>query len=118
MTTTDDIRRWATALPEVEESSHFRFHVPVFTVRGRTFLGMGRDETTAVFGVAEDRAAEEAAADPEHCESVRRPDARRSFLGLQVRLAGVPAERLTALVTEAWRHQAPTRLVAQHDRTT
>ncbi|HEY3501679.1 MAG TPA: MmcQ/YjbR family DNA-binding protein [Actinocatenispora sp.] len=118
MTTTDDMRRWASALPEVEESSHFRFHVPVFKVRGRTFLGMGRDETTAVFCIAEDRAAEEAAADPDHCESVRRPDARRSFLGLRVRLAGIPADRVAALVTEAWRHQAPKRLAATNDRPT
>lgn len=43
MTTTDDIRRWAMALPEVEETSHFRFHVPVFKIRGRTFLGLGKD---------------------------------------------------------------------------
>ena len=41
MTTTDDIRRWAMALPEVEETSHFRFHLPVFKIRGRTFLGPG-----------------------------------------------------------------------------
>jgi hypothetical protein len=47
--TTEDIRRWAMALPEVEETSHFRFHVPLWKVRGQ--------------------------------------DARRSFLGLQVRLA-------------------------------
>ncbi|WP_268815957.1 hypothetical protein [Amycolatopsis alkalitolerans] len=30
MTTTEKIRRWALALPGVEEASHFRFHVPVF----------------------------------------------------------------------------------------
>ena len=41
MTTTGDIRRWAMALPEVEETSHF--HVPVFKIRGRTFLGLGKD---------------------------------------------------------------------------
>ncbi|GAA4213355.1 MmcQ/YjbR family DNA-binding protein [Actinocatenispora rupis] len=116
MSGTDDVRQWATALPEVEESSHFRFHVPVFKVRGRTFLGMGRDGTTAVFCIAEERAAEEAAADPGRCTPQRRPDARRSFLGLEVRLDGLPAERLAALVTEAWRQQAPKRLVAEYDR--
>ena len=115
MITTDDIRRWATALPEVEEKSHFRFHVPVFRVRGRTFLGMGKDETTAVFCISEQRAAAEAAADPANCASVRRQDARRSFLGLQVELGGVSAERITSLVEEAWRQQAPKRLVAERD---
>jgi hypothetical protein len=29
VTTTDDIRRWAMALPEVEETSHFRSRVPI-----------------------------------------------------------------------------------------
>ncbi|GAA2757394.1 hypothetical protein [Actinopolymorpha rutila] len=53
MTSTNDIRRWATAFPEVEETERFRFHVPVFEVRGRTFVGMGQDATTAVFRVAE-----------------------------------------------------------------
>jgi hypothetical protein len=75
MTTTDDIRRWAMALPEVEETSHFRFHVPVFKIRGRTFLGLGKDQTTAVFCVSEQEADQAAAADPGSCQAVRRGDA-------------------------------------------
>lgn len=63
MTITDEIRRWAVALPEVEEPSHFRFHTPVFKVRGRTFLGLGKDETTAVFCIGEQQADHAAAAD-------------------------------------------------------
>jgi hypothetical protein len=70
VTTTEEIRRWATALPEVEETSHFRFHVPVFKVRGRTFLGMGQDETTAEFCVSERAAGEAAAADPVRAENL------------------------------------------------
>ena len=116
MTDTDGIRRWATALPEVEETSHFRFHVPVWKVRGKTFLGMGRGETTAVFCISEPEADEAAAADPATYAAVRRQDARRSFLGLQAELNGVPAERVRELVEMAWRHQAPKRLVADHDR--
>lgn len=64
------------ALPEVEELSHFRFHVPVFKVRGRTFLGMGADEQTAVFCIDEQDADRAAASDPTTCEAVRRRDAR------------------------------------------
>jgi hypothetical protein len=116
VTTTDDIRRWATVLPEVEETSHFRFHVPIWKVRGKTFLGMGRDETTAVFCVAEQDADRAAAADPATCEAVRRLDARRSFLGLQVTLAAMPAERIKELTEQAWRQHAPKRLAAEHDR--
>ena len=117
MTTTEEIRRWATALPEVDESSHFRFHVPVFKVRGRTFLGMGKDESTAVFCVSE-RAADEAAGDaPATYEAVRRRDATKSFLGLQVQLTNVAPARVHGLVEEAWREQAPKRLIAEYDRT-
>ena len=116
MTTTDNIRHWAMALPEVEETSHFRFHVPIWKVRGRTFLGMGRDETTAVFCVSEQETDDAAAADPATCAAVRRQDARRSFLGLQVDLGNVPAERIKDLTERAWRQQAPKRLAAEHDR--
>jgi hypothetical protein len=115
-TTTEDIRRWAVALPEVEETSHGRFHVPVFKVRGRTFVGMGRDETTAVFCISEQQAGHAAAADPGACEAVRRQDARRSFLGLQVDLGGLPPTRIQCLVEEAWRQQAPRKLAAERDR--
>ena len=116
VTTTEEIRHWATALPEVEETSHFRFHVPVFKVRGRTFLGMGKDETTAVFCVSARAADEAAAADPATCEAVRRRDARRSFLGLQVQLTNISPARVRGLVQEAWRQQAPEQLVTEHDR--
>lgn len=114
MTTTDQIRALATALPEVTEKQHFRFKVPLWQVRGRTFLGMGRDETTAVFCISEESANAAAAADPEHAAAVRRMNAQRSFLGLEVRLAGVPPERVEALVREAWVAQAPKTLVKHY----
>lgn len=115
-TTTDEIRGWAAALPEVTEKQHHLFKVPVWQVRGRTFLGMGRDQTTAVFCITEQSAGAAAEADPEHCSPQRRRDARRSFLGLEVRLAGVPKERIEALVHEAWASQAPKSLVKQHGK--
>ncbi|MGH3436963.1 MAG: MmcQ/YjbR family DNA-binding protein [Sciscionella sp.] len=115
VTTTGDIRQWATALPEVEETSHFLFHVPVFKVRGRTFLGMGKGETTVVFRVSEQQANQMAAAAPATCEAVRRLDARRSFLGLQVQLRNASAERVRSLIEQAWRQQAPKRLITEHD---
>ena len=114
MTATEEIRALAMALPEVTEKQHFLFKVPQWQVRGKAFLGMGRDETTAVFRVSKDFADAVAAADPEHGASVRRTDARRSFLGLELRLAGVPPERIQQLVREAWATQAPKRLVRQH----
>ncbi|MBO0772186.1 MAG: hypothetical protein J2P35_12080 [Actinobacteria bacterium] len=116
MTSTDDIRRCAMALPEVEEISHHLFHVPVWKVLGRTFLGMSKDETTAVFCISEQAANEAAAADPAAFAAVRRKDARRSFLGLQAELGRLSPERMRNLAEQAWRNQAPKRLATEHDR--
>jgi hypothetical protein len=41
-------------------------------------------------------------------------DARRSFLGLEVRRTEVAAERVEALVREAWAAQAPKTLITKH----
>lgn len=112
--TTREIRAWAMALPEVRELRHFRFKVPLWQVRSRTFAGMGRDETTAVFCITEESARVAAEDDPESAAVVRRPNAQRSFLGLEVRLADTPGERVHALVIEAWDAQAPKTLAAQH----
>jgi hypothetical protein len=111
---TGDIRAWAMALPEVSEKQHFRFKVPLWQVRDKTFLGMGRNETTAVFCITEESAAARAAADPENAAAVRRMDSRRSFLGLEVRLVGTSPEMLQELVREAWVAQAPKTLIKQH----
>lgn len=98
---TDLIRGWAMSLPEVTEKQHFRFKAPLWQARGKTFLGLGRDSTTAVFCISEASAEAAAAADPEHAAAVRRMDARRSFLGLEVQLDCVHRDRLEALVREA-----------------
>lgn len=114
VTGTSQIRAWAMALPEVTEKRHHRFGVPVWQVRGRTFAGMGRDEATVVVCITEESAAAAAAADPGHAAAVRRMDARRSFLGLEVRLAGTAPERVEALVREAWTARAPKTLAAKY----
>jgi hypothetical protein len=46
---------------------------------------------------------------------IHRSDARRSFLGLSVRLTAVSEDRVRDLFEQAWRHQAPRRLVLAHD---
>jgi hypothetical protein len=73
-----------------------------------------RGTITVVFCIPEESANAAAGADPEHAAAVRRKDARRSFLGLEVRLSGLPEERAEALVRETWATQAPKRLVNQH----
>jgi len=117
MVTTSEIRAWATRLPEVTEKQHFRLKVPLWQVRGKTFVGMGRDQATAVFCITKESADAAAAADPGHAAAVHRMDARRSFLGLEIRLAGVPTAQVEALVHEAWATQAPKTLARQHPGT-
>ena len=111
---TDQIRALAMALPAVTEKQHFKFKVPQWQVSGRTFLGIGRDGTTAVFCITEKSANAAAAADPEHAAVVRRMNAQRSFLGLELRLAGLKRGQIDALVREAWAAHAPKALVKQH----
>jgi hypothetical protein len=110
-----NVRDWARRLPEVEEKVHARFGVPRFTVRGRTFLGIGRDRTTVVLCLTEDEAEAAMADDPGSRRTVRRQDARRSFLGLEVDLASMDGSECERLVEQAWRAQAPRRLVASYD---
>jgi hypothetical protein len=114
VTTLDDVRRFATALPAVEETVHFRFKQPVFKVVGTTFAGGGgsKGEGTAVFCIPHAEAAAAVAADPDVYEEVWRPGARRSFIGVRVDLAKVSHARLEQLVYSVWRHKAPKRLAA------
>ena len=113
MITLDDIRRFATAFPEVEEVTHFR--QPAFKVRGKAFAGGEKGETTAVFSVSQEEAAAAAADDPAVYEEVWRNAATRSFVGLRVDLAKVSRERVGELVERAWRNKAPKRVVTAYD---
>lgn len=101
------------ALPEVEETSHFRFRVPIWKVRGKTFVGMTKDEMAAVFCISEQEADQASAADPATYAALRRQDTRRSFLGLQVELGSVTPERIRDLAEQAWHRQAPKALTWQ-----
>lgn len=101
MAATDDLRTWAMALPDVTEKQHHRFQVPLWQVRGRTFVGIGRDRTTAVFCVTEE-SARQYAEQLDRATVVRRQDARRSYLGLEVALGQLGRSQLEQLVTEAW----------------
>lgn len=112
--TAEKIRACAMALPEVTEKQHHLFDVPLWRVREKVFVGIGRGGSTVVFRISEESADAAEAADPEHATAVRRSDRRRSFLGLEVDLASLPGERAAAFVREAWETQAPKRLVREH----
>jgi hypothetical protein len=78
--TLDDIRRSATAFPEVEEFAHFRIRMRGFKVMGKPFAGMEKGETTAVFSISHEEAAEAVADDFATYEEVWRPGATKSFV--------------------------------------
>lgn len=113
MITLDDIRRIATAFPEVEETTHFR--LPGFKVRGKPFAGVEKGAATAVFSVGQDEAAKAVAEDPATYEEVWRTAATKIFVGLRVDLAKVSEDRVRDLVERAWRNKAPKRVVAAYD---
>lgn len=108
------LRRWAMALPAVTETRHARFAPPIWRVGGRTFLGMEPDKTLATFCITEESAVAAAAAHPETLRVVHRSDARRSYLGLEVRLRVTSGARLQLLVREAWAARAPGKVVRKY----
>jgi hypothetical protein len=117
MATPDDIRAYATALPEVEERTHFG--KPAFRVRDRLFVSV-HDEPerlSAIVGVDGEEAAAAAADDTDVHEVVWRSHGEtRIFVGLRVDLGKVSAETLQSLVEHAWRNKAPKRLVVTYDQ--
>jgi hypothetical protein len=112
--TIEDVRRCATAFPDVQETTHFRFQEPVFKVNGKTFAGADQGGQSIVVCISQQEATEIVAAEPRHYEEVWRPGAR-SFVGLRIALADVPAERVRELVERAWRTRASKRLAAAYD---
>ncbi|HVV12407.1 hypothetical protein [Amycolatopsis sp.] len=115
MITTDDVRAFALALPEVTEFSHHRFRVPGFKVRGTTFAGLEKGETSAVFCLSAEQSAAAVAAEPAIYEEVRRPTNPPSFLGVRTDLSRISRERARELVELAWRNKAPKRVVTAYD---
>lgn len=115
MITMDDIRRFATAFPEVEESLHFRHKQPVFKVKGNAFAGGEKGEATAVFSVSQEEAEAAIADDPAIYDDVWRMAATKSFVGLRVQLDKVSKERVQELVEHAWRNRAPKKVVDAYD---
>lgn len=109
MITLIEIRGFATAFPEVDESTHFR--LPSFKVRGKPFVVVEKGGTTALFSVSQQEAAQMVAGDPVAYEEVWRTAATKIFVGLRVDLATASHERVQELVGLAWRNKAPKRVV-------
>jgi hypothetical protein len=108
-----DIRRYATALPDVEEKPHFR--LPGFRAADKLIVHLEKGGRHAIVCVGEVEAEAAAAAEPEVYDVVSREHGR-IFVGLRVDLAKVSGKRMEELVRHAWRHRVPKRVAAAYDQ--
>lgn len=106
-----DVRRIALGLPGTEEGTSYG--TVAFGVRKRPFARIHEDVGLLVLWCAdmEEKAALLAAV-PTTFTTTPHYDGYPLVL---VRLAVVDAAKLTELLTDAWRHRAPARLVEQFD---
>ncbi|WP_026821169.1 MmcQ/YjbR family DNA-binding protein [Arthrobacter castelli] len=105
MTTMAQLRKAALGLPEVEEGTHFG--KPAFTVRGKGFVSVTKDNHVQL--PLPDDAVEKAMADHptgERMERMGRP------IGFRIPLADINGKELTQLVRASWSSRAPKRLAA------
>lgn len=109
--TFQSVRRLALALPEVEEGPCYG--TPGFRVRGK-FLARLRDEgETLVVKCGDNERDFRMQADP---ATFFTTDHYRGYPTVLVRLATVRTADLRDLLEQAWRRNAPKRLVATYDR--
>ena len=107
MTTFDDVRRLALALPEVEERLTWDTDI-TFRVRDRIFAIGGEGATAVSIKASPERQSELVDLDPE----TFRPSAYVGRFGwVTAELERVSIELLDDLLREAWRRTAPKRLV-------
>ena len=107
MISVEQLRSFASALPEVEESTHFG--LPTFTVAGTAFLGLEKSRSTAIAAIDEDHAASLVAGHQDLYEEVWRKDT--TFIGIRIDLSRAPVDQVRELVAAAWRNKAPRHLL-------
>jgi hypothetical protein len=108
----DYVRKVALALPETTEQLTWEVH-PTFRVRGKIFVILGEDGTTASIKASKEEQQALIGAQP--LAYAVAPHVGR-YGWVLVTLRHSDADELTELVTEAWRLTAPKRLVAAADR--
>jgi hypothetical protein len=114
MTTADQMRKLALALPQTEEKSHFG--QPDFRVCDKIFAGLSREETRGTLKLTPELQAVVVSAKPEAYFPAAGAWGDKGWT--QVELARVEPAELEELVVEAWRMTAPKRLVAERDGAT
>jgi len=105
------VRRLALALPGVEEG--LSYGTPGFRVRGKFLARLWEDGETLVVKYGDDERDFRMQADP---ETFFITDHYRGYPTVLVRLPRVTTADLKEVLEEAWRRQAPRRLVAEFDR--
>jgi len=107
----ETVRRVALGFPGVEEGSSYG--TPGFRVRGKFLARMKEDGETLVVKCGDDERVFRIPAAP---ETFFVTDHYRGYPTVLVRLARVRLEDLREVLEEAWRRNAPKRLLAEYDR--
>jgi hypothetical protein len=109
MTSIDRLRAAMLALPETVEGTHFG--MVAFSVRGKGFGSVTKDGWLQLQLSDDDVAAIVAKYDA--AEPLTR---RGTPIGVRMPLTDVSEADIEAMVSDAWRHRAPTRLAARLDQ--
>ena len=106
----DAVRRLALSFPEAEERETWGH--PTFRVRGKMFMAMSEDGTSASVKAARDAQAALVGSEPTTF-SIPAYVGHHGWVG--VTLAKVDPDELRELITEAWLMSAPKRLTRELD---
>lgn len=108
--TFETVREIALALPGVEEG--MSYGTPAFRVRGKFLVRLREDGETLAVRIGFDAREILMAANPEIFFIT---DHYAGYPSILVRLAAVQRDELAQVLEEAWRFNAPKRLIAAYD---
>lgn len=110
MSTSDEVRALALALPETTEKE--AWSMPTFRVAGKMFLTLPENETSMAVRCPKEERDELVLAEPDKFWIAGHEAA---FAWVRVRLAAVDdADELRAIVLDSWQQAAPPRLLKEH----
>jgi hypothetical protein len=104
----ETVRKFALALPEVEEVAGER---PSFRVHGKLFAWRARDRDGGGLAVRVDREEKELILDANPDVYFTSPH-YRGYPAVQIRLENIDADELAQRIEDGWLIQAPKRLVS------
>ncbi|MFP3986707.1 MmcQ/YjbR family DNA-binding protein [Streptomyces sp. E11-3] len=110
MTTSDDVRKHALALPETTEK--IAWSMPTFRVAGKMFATLPEDETSIAVRCPKEERDELVLAEPDKFWIA---DHEAMFAWVRVRLDALEdTTELRDILTDSWRQAAPSRLLEAH----